>query len=108
MPASSQEIPFRARTNGAAIASQSLTVSTAAVTFTDFSVPDTAWVVFDIVTSPVRVRWDGTDPTATVGHKLLAGRSYQWDAEMFNAASFIRDTSASTDAVIFASPLSTK
>lgn len=107
MPAPSQSIPFRARTAGTAIASQTLTVSTAAVEFTDFSVPDTAWVVFDVVTSAVRARWDGTAPTSTVGHKLLAGRSYQWDVEMFNAAQFIRDTTGSVDATIFASPLST-
>lgn len=101
-------MPFRARTNGTVIASQSLTVSTNAVEFTDFSVPDTQWVVFDVVTSPVRVRWDGTAPTATVGHKLLAGVSYQMEVQMFNAAQFIRDTTAASDATIFASPVADK
>lgn len=101
-----QTIPLRARTTGSVIASQTLTVSTAAVTFTAFSVPDTKWVVFDVVTSPVRCRWDGTAPTSTVGHKLLVGVTYQWEVEMFNAAKFIRDTSASVDATLFASPLS--
>jgi hypothetical protein len=98
-------IPLRARTTGTVIASQTLTVSTQSVSFTSFSVPDTDWVVFDVVTSPVRVRWDGTAPTSSVGHKLLAGQSYQFEVEMFNACKFIRDTSAGVDATIFASPL---
>lgn len=98
--------PYRARTTGTVIASQTLTVSTNAVSFTAFSVPDTDYVVFDVVTSPVRVRWDGTAPTATVGHKLVAGQSYQFEVQMFNACQFIRDTSASVDATVFASPLS--
>lgn len=99
-------MPNRARTTGSVISSQTKTVSTDAVAFTAFSVPDTDWVVFDVVTSPVRVRWDGTAPTSTVGHKLLVGKTYQWTVDMFNAAQFIRDTSASVDATLFASPLS--
>lgn len=102
------KIPDSARSAGAVIASQTLTVSTASVSFTAFSTPETDEVVFDVVTSAVRVRWDGTAPTSTVGHKLLPGRSYQWKVRMFNASKFIRDTTASSDATIFASPLSTK
>lgn len=100
--------PSPARQAGATIASQTLTVSTAAVSFTAFSIPETEEVVFDVVTQHVRVRWDGTDPTATVGHKLLAGMAYQWPVAMFNACKFIRDTTATADATIFASPLTRK
>jgi hypothetical protein len=106
MPAANYQIPYKARTNGSTIASETLTVGTDAVAAATFSVPDTDWVVFDIVTSPVRVRWDGTAPTSTIGHKLLAGTSYQWTVGMWNAAQFIRDTTASSDATVFASPLS--
>ncbi len=106
MSYASAAIPFRATTNGTVIASQTKTVSTDAVSFTSFSVPDTDWVVFDVVTSAVRVRWDGTAPTSTVGHKFLPGMSYQLEVEMFNASQFIRDTTGSVDATIFASPLS--
>ena len=90
-----------------AIASQSLTVSTAAVAATGYTIiPPQAvqLVTFDVQTSDVRVRWDGTDPTSTVGHYLPAGSAYTWDAAQYNAAKFIRSSSASVDAVIFASP----
>lgn len=106
MPVANYQIPLPARTNGTTIASNASTISTASVDAPTYSVPDTDWVVFDIVTSPVRVRWDGTAPTSTVGHKLLAGTSYQWTVTMWNAAKFIRDTSAGSDATIFSSPLS--
>ena len=51
----------------------------------------------------VRVRWDGTDPTATVGHYLPASSGYTWDVDQFNAAKFIRDTAAAGDATVFSS-----
>jgi hypothetical protein len=106
MPVANYQIPYPARTNGTTIVSNAATISTASVDATTYSVPDTDWVVFDVVTSPVRVRWDGTAPTSTVGHKLQAGMSYQWTVAMWNAAKFIRDTTGSTDATIFSSPLS--
>lgn len=103
-----QQLPNPARSDGATIPSQTLTVSTAAVTFTDFEIPATQLVVFDVVGYNVRARWDGTAPTSTIGHKLLADFAYQWPAAMFNAASFIRDTGATGDATVFASPLTTR
>lgn len=95
---------------GAIIASQSTTVTGAAAAATAFSrtpsptVGGPELVCFDVQTGAVRVRWDNTAPTATVGHFLPAGSAYTWDAKMFTSAQFILDTSAAA-ATIFASPL---
>lgn len=91
-----------------ATASQSLTVSTAAVAAVGYTgssaVNNNSVVVFDVQTANVRVRWDGTDPTSTVGHLLYIGSGYTWDVDQFNAAKFIRDSAATVDAIIFSSP----
>lgn len=100
--------PYPARTVTGAIASQSLTVSTAAVAFaTIYAVPGVDMVALDIQGQTVRVRWDGTDPTSTVGHILYAGQAYTWATNQFNASKFIRISTASADATIFASPMQT-
>ena len=102
--------PSRAVANsGTAVASQSLTVSTAAVAATGYTAtPGTTGhvqlVSFDVQDNDVRVRWDGSDPTSTVGHVLPAGTAYTWAASQYNAAKFIRISTATADAVIFASP----
>lgn len=98
--------PYPARSGGSAVAAQNLTVSTSATGFaTTWDVNASPIVTMDVQTSNVRVRFDGTDPTSTVGHILYAGMSYSWSAAMANSARFIRDTSAAADAKIFASPL---
>ena len=102
--------PMRAfsNTTSAVIASQSTTVSTAAVGPTGFTampaVDGVGLVTFDVQDNTVRCRWDGVDPTSTVGHILYAGNAYTWDIAQYNAAKFIRISTASGDAVIFASP----
>mgnify|MGYP003656647526 CR=1 FL=1 len=92
---------------GSPVASQSLTVSTAAVAPTGYTsstaVGNNSVVVFDVQGYAVRVRWDGTDPTSTVGHYLPAIAGYTWDVDQFNAAKFIRDTAAAGDATVFSS-----
>ena len=94
---------------GSPVASQSLTVSTAAVAPTGYTaspaVNGVNYVTFDVQTNAVRVRWDGTDPTGTVGHILAASTAYTWSVAQFNAAKFIRISTASADAVIFSSAL---
>lgn len=99
--------PAPARSGNAAVAAQSLTVSTAAVSFgTTYDPNSVPIVTLDIQGGVnVRARFDGTDPTSTVGHLLYSGMAYTWSAAMFNAAKFIRDTSAASNATIFASPL---
>lgn len=92
------------------IAAQSLTVSTAAVSPTGYTnaVSGTSpvqLVTFDVQDNDVRVRWDGTDPTNIVGTILYAGTNYTWDVSQYDAARFIRKSTATGDAVIFAHPM---
>lgn len=102
--------PKRALASGTAVASQSVAVSTSAVGPTAFTVAGSGTagggmlVTFDIQAATVRCRWDGTNPTASVGHALAAGSAYTWNVDQFNNAKFIRQDS--TDAVIFASLMS--
>jgi len=96
--------PMRAFSAGATVASQKFTVSNSATTVTTlYSVPPVKMVTFDVQTQNVVARWDGTAPTATTGHVLVAGAAYTWDAEQFNNCQFIRQ--GSTDAVIFCSAM---
>lgn len=102
--------PGRAITGTTPVASQSTTVSTAAVAATGYTNAiagggGVTLVTFDVQTSNLRARWDGTDPTSTVGHMLTAGNAYTWNVSQYNAAKFIRDTAAVADGVIFASPM---
>lgn len=99
--------PYPAAASGANTASQSLTVSTSAVAIGTAFPATTDMVTFDVQTNTVRARWDGTDPTSTVGHILYAGNSYTWSRSQFNAAKFIRISTATADATIFASPMQT-
>lgn len=86
------------------IASQSITVSTIAIGVTTaFDTTYVGMVTFDVQDQPVRVRWDGFDPTSTVGHVLPATTAYTWNTAQFNAAKFIRDTSSTASATIFCS-----
>ena len=87
------------------IASQSLTVSTSSVSFaTAYDQTFVRTVSLDIQDYDVRVRFDGTAPTSTVGHVLPASTAYEWSVSRFNNAKFIRDTSATGNATVFASP----
>jgi hypothetical protein len=103
--------PKRALNNaGTPVASQSLAVSTVAVAATGYT--DAAlggsgvnYVTFDVGAQPIRVRWDGTDPTSTVGHYLPSYSAYTWTISQYNAAKFIRDTAATGDSTVFASPM---
>lgn len=101
--------PFRAMIGGSPVASQALTVSTAAVAPAGYTaspaVDGVNYVTFDVQNSSVRVRWDGTDPTGTVGHILYVGGSFTWAVSQFNASKFIRISTATADAVIFSSAL---
>lgn len=98
--------PKRAMLGDSPVASQSLAVSSTAVAPAGYTaqtaVDGVDLVYFDVTTDAVRVRWDGTDPTASVGHLLPVNTNYIWDAQRFNSAKFIRVT---TDAVIFSSAL---
>jgi hypothetical protein len=104
----SYPLPAAAMVGGVStpVASQSITVTVAATPTTNYeSTVDV--VTFDVQTAAVRARWDGTAPTSTVGHLLPVGGGYAWARAQWNAAEFIRDSAASGDAIIFASPMQT-
>lgn len=101
--------PQLAIRNGVFVGSQSTTVSTAAIAPTGFTatpaVDGVDLVMFDVQANSVRVRFGDSDPTGTAGHILAAGTNYTWSTSMYNAAKFIRISTASADATIFATPL---
>ena len=86
---------------GTAVADQRLTVSTAVVQFNTFA-DTTNMVMFDIQDADVMCTVDGSNPTATNGHRLINGRAYTWSTAMAQAAKFIRQ-SGTTDGTIHAS-----
>lgn len=96
--------PFPARTSAGPVASQSITVSTTAISVGTPYADTVDFVSFDVQGVAVRYRTDGTNPTSTVGHYLAAGTRDTWGRAKFNAAVFIRDTAAASDATIFSSP----
>jgi hypothetical protein len=80
----------------------SLTVSTSAIQFTEsWEAANTKFVVLDVQTDNVFVTFDGTTPSSSNGHKILAGQHLTWSIVTARAAKFIRETA---DATIFASP----
>lgn len=96
-----------------AVTDTTITVSTAAIavsTSASFTATPATngmdLVSFDVQVSDVRVRWDGTAPTSTTGHILPASTAYTWSCVMWNNAQFIRDSTMTVDAVIWASALS--
>lgn len=96
--------PAPARTNAGLVASQSITVSTSAVSVGTAFANTVDFVAFNVQGVAVRYRADGVNPTSTVGHYLAAGTHWVWSRAKFNTAVFIRDTAAASDATIFASP----
>lgn len=102
--------PKRSLLSGTPIAAQALTVSTAAVAATGYTsatagTSPVQFVAFDVQDQDVRVRWDGTDPTSTIGTILYAGTNYTWAVSQYDAAKFIRKSTATADATIFAHPM---
>lgn len=63
---------------------------------------NTRVVMIDVQTYNVMVTFDGSTPTASNGHDLIAGEKYTFHREMAKAAKFIRKTS---DAVVHATEL---
>lgn len=97
--------PHPARDSSGLIAGQSIAVSTSAISAgTAYDAKSVRTVTFDIQAQDVRVRFDGVNPTSTVGHILPSGTAYEWSVDRFNNAIFIRSSAATGDATIFASP----
>ena len=84
---------------------QQVTVSNGAagVAFTAFDAKTTS-VLVSVSTQAIRVRFDGTAPTATVGHALPTGYIDVWSKELAEAALFIR--SGGSDGKVDGQPLS--
>lgn len=102
--------PRRAITGTTPVAAQSLTVPITSVSPVGYTSATAggggvSFVTFDVQVSDVRVRLDGTAPTSTVGTILKVGTNYTWAVDLFNNAKFIRDTTATADAILFAHPL---
>lgn len=92
--------------DGTPVAAKSVTVSTAAVLIAatnTFPAKSVQFVLVEVQADKVRVRFDGTSPTASVGHELAATYREVWSAARWNSARFIR--SGAADATVFASPL---
>ena len=79
-----------------------LTVSSSVVKLTDSYTFDTLtrYIVLDVQDADVYVTYTDETPSASVGHKLYAGRSYTWSKKAAENAKFIQ--TGSTDAVIAA------
>lgn len=89
---------------------QPTAVSTAAVSATGYTNATAggggvSLVYLDVQIATVRCRWDGTDPTGSVGHVMAVGSQYTWPVSQWDAARFIRDTGATVDAVVYGSAM---
>jgi len=80
---------------------QQTTVTGAASTLTSMTGSPTH-VLVTVEGASCRIRFDGTDPTASVGHFFEVGASAVWSAQTYAAAKAIR--TGAVDATIFASP----
>lgn len=99
--------PRPASNSTAYITSLVTTITTGATTVTAFNTTSpyaVDLVSFDVSGGPIRVFWEGSTPTSTSGHTLTAGSAYTWAAVQYNNSKFIRDSTATADAVITASP----
>ena len=82
---------------------QKLTVSTVALSFATFSATGSIDVVMvDVQNQDVMVTFDGSTPTSSNGHHLVAGEKFTWSRAMAEAAKFIRQ--GGTDGVVHGTP----
>lgn len=80
-----------------------LTVSTSVVQFaTTWYDEDTKFVFVDVQGADIMVTFDGSDPSASNGHKFASGFNGYWSARQADAAKMIR--AGGTDAAVQASP----
>jgi hypothetical protein len=80
-----------------------LTVSTSVVKFsTTWYDEDAKFIYVDVQGADIMVTFDGSDPSASNGHKFASGFHGFWSFRQADAAKMIR--AGSTDAAIQASP----
>jgi hypothetical protein len=87
------------RDSGVPVGFQALTVSTNAVALTiPAGMVTYAWI--EVQDQPIRVRVDGTAPTATVGHYYVPGQTDVLNEQELRRLQAIRDTAAGSDATL--------
>lgn len=99
--------PRPASNASAYITAQSTTVTTGSTTVTGFNTVSpyaVDVVVLNVAGDSVRVFWEGTTPTASTGHTLVAGIHYKWPTVQYNNSKFIL-SGTGTASVVTASPL---
>jgi hypothetical protein len=81
---------------------EEITVSTTAVGLNPMKARASLAAIISVVSQPIRVRFDGVDPTATTGVKMTDGDTFDL-GPMLNLIHFraIRDTSAGGDATLY-------
>ncbi len=85
------------------VVDERLAVSSTVVTLaaSGWDVTNTKQVLWDVQTNDIMVTFDGSDPSASNGHRLYVGQSGTWSLQLAKAARFIRQ---SADAVFQATP----
>lgn len=94
-------VPNRTATAGAA--DNALTVADSVVQHGLTLHAETTHIMFDVQTAAVRFTVDGSDPSASNGHRMEAGDSATWPRIKMEVAKFIRESS--TSAVIHMSQM---
>ena len=86
----------------ATAADERLTVSSSVVTLTLSNLAaNTQFIVWDVQGADIMVTFDGSDPSATNGHRLYAGDRDTWHIQTARKARFIR--AGATDGIFMAS-----
>ena len=78
---------------------QQLTVSSEAKSFSDLGTAlkaSTQWVYVTFEADDVRIRFDGTAPTAAIGHLRKKDTEAIWSRKLFEDAQFIHVTTDAT------------
>lgn len=80
---------------------ETITVSTSVVGLSSMKYPGRGKVLITIASQPIRLRYDGGNPTSTVGHYFDAGTTINIDGQdNLQNIKFIRDTTATGDATV--------
>lgn len=80
---------------------QTITVSTIAIGLTVATIDRDEEALVTVETQPVRFRFDGTDPTSTVGHLLAANDILKLNSrDQLSRVRFIRSSAATGDATL--------
>jgi len=79
---------------GTLVASRSITVSTAQDLIVAALNSATKAIVLSVETATCYVTWDGTTPSATNGHPIIANAGAEWNKDLAESAKIFCATSA--------------